>query len=337
MSIEKKLFGKYGYDDVYSYTMTNKNGCSVTILSYGGIINKIVVPDRNGKMGDIACGFDKVEDYVADSDSYTGAIVGRVGNRIAGNFMLDGKEIRIADNVLPGVHMHGGNVGFNRKMWYVDPTEGEGSDSLLLRYFSPDMEEGYPGNLYVRVTYTFDDDNALTIHYEADTDKKTYINLTNHVYFNLNGYDGCSAMEQELMLNADYYDKLDERLVPYKEPQTVDGTVFDFRKPKKIGIGFDNNFHLNGEGFRLCGTAYDEKSGRTLEMYTDLKGVQLYTAVEMAGPVNFKGNVPQKPLYAFCLETQNAPDLPNRPNLPQLFTEAGETYVTTTKFVFGTK
>ena len=201
--ITKQLFGTFGGKDVFAYTLTNKNGASVTVLTYGGIMSKLIVPDRNGKMGDIICGFDSIADYVAERKSYFGAIIGRYGNRISGGgFTLNGERYNIALNENGRCHLHGGNVGFNRKIWDADAVTGEGFDRLVLTLFSPDGEEGYPGNLYVTVTYTFDDDNALTIHYEADSDRDTVLNLTSHTYYNLNGYDGGSVLEQELMIKG---------------------------------------------------------------------------------------------------------------------------------------
>ncbi len=339
MSIEKKLFGSYGGKDVFAYTLTNRVGAALTILTYGGIMNRLLVPDRNGRLADIICGFDRVEDYVADRASYTGSIIGRYGNRISGGgFSINGKRCSIALNEKGVCHLHGGNVGFNRRLWDAEALPGDGKDSLALTLFSPDGEEGYPGNLFVKVTYTFDDDCALTIRYEAESDCDTVLNMTSHTYYNLNGYDGGSVMKQELCLNADRYDAVDELLLPVGEPASVEGTAFDFRKPRPIGQPYDHNFVINGEpgSLRLAGKACDPESGRTLTLYTDLPAVQLYTAEFMNGPTCFKGGVPQRPLHAFCLETQYSPDTPNRPYLPQCLLKAGGKYDSTTRFVFGT-
>lgn len=338
--ITKQLFGTFGGKDVFAYTLTNKNGASVTVLTYGGIMSKLIVPDRNGKMGDIICGFDSIADYVAERKSYFGAIIGRYGNRISGGgFTLNGERYNIALNENGRCHLHGGNVGFNRKIWDADAVTGEGFDRLVLTLFSPDGEEGYPGNLYVTVTYTFDDDNALTIHYEADSDRDTVLNLTSHTYYNLNGYDGGSVLEQELMINADRYDEVNELLLPYREPVPVEGTAFDFRTLRPIGQTYDHNFVINGKPgeLRPGAEAYDPKTGRTLTMYTDTPAVQLYTAGGMNGKTPFKGGVPEKLYHAFCLETQFSPDTPNRPYMPQCTFKAGEKYDSTTKYVFGVK
>ena len=340
MSIEKRLFGKYGGENVYAYRLTNSGGYSVTILNYGGIIQSLIVPDRDGNPGDVVCGFDTVEDYIADRSSYTGSLIGRCGNRISGGgFNIGKKRVSVADNE-GTAHLHGGNVGFNRRIWKVKTRTGNGSDSLYLSLFSPDMEEGYPGNLDVRVRYTFSDDNSLEIKYEAKTDADTYINLTNHAYFNLNGYGGGSVMDQKLKINADLYDDVNEALIPYDRPVPVDGTDFDFRRLRKIEKQYDHNFHINGTpktGELRHGVTYkDPASGRRMDVYTDQPCVQLYTAINMNGATDFKGGVPQRRLHALCLETQNPPDLPNRRSLKQRFTKAGRKYRSTTKYVFGT-
>lgn len=340
MSISIKKFDTYGGKDVLAYTLTNKNGAYVTILNYGGIINRLFVPDRDGKLGDVVCGFDSVNDYFEDRGTYTGALIGRYGNRISGGgFTLDGEFYDIANNEKGRWHLHGGWCGFNRRLWDSEAIQNNGSDSVVLTLFSPHLEEGYPGNLSVKVTYTFDDDNALTIRYEAETDMKTILNMTNHAYFNLNGYDGGSVMEQYLMISADTYDALDDKLIPIGEPVSVEGTEFDFRVSRKITQGYDHNFQIRGNvgELRLAAEAYDDKSGRVMTVYTDLPAVQLYTAVGMNGPTLFKGGVPQRLLHAFCLETQYSPDTPNRPYLPQCTLSPDEKYDSTTKFVFSTK
>lgn len=340
MSITVNKFDTYSGKDVLAYTMTNKSGAYVTVLNYGGIINKLCVPDRNGALGDVVCGFDSVNDYFSDRSSYTGSLIGRYGNRISGGgFTLDGVFYPIANNESGRWHLHGGNCGFNRRLWDAEAKEEQGYDSLVLTLFSPHLEEGYPGNLMVKVTYTFDNNNALSIHYEAKTDMKTVLNMTNHAYFNLNGYDGGSVMEQELMINADTYDALDDKLIPVGEPVNVTGTEFDFRAMRKIGIPYDHNFQVNGNigELRKAAEAYDCISGRVMTVYTDLPAVQLYTAGGMNGKTFFKGGVAQKPLHAFCLETQYSPDTPNRPYMPQCIITPDKGYDSVTKFVFGTK
>ncbi len=335
MSIEKRLFGFYGKKEVFAYTLKNKFGASVTILTYGGIINQLLVPDKNGKLADIVCGFDSIGDYISDNASYSGAIIGRYGNRIfGGEFFLNGKRISLSNNEeAKACHLHGGNVGFNRRLWEAETVSYENKDSLILTLFSPDGEEGYPGNLFITVTYSFDNDNALDIHYHATTDKDTVLNMTNHAYFNLNGYNGSSVLEQEMFLNADFYDEVT------KEPTSVQNTEFDFRNMRKISREFDHSFIINGEigQMRLAAKVLDKTSGRNLTLYTDLPAVQLYTAGGMNGKTAFKGNVPQKPLHALCLETQFCPNTPNRPYMPQCTVTPEKAYDFNAKFVFGTE
>ena len=338
MSIEVNKFGVFCGNDIMSYTITNKNGAYVTLLNYGGIISKLCVPDRNGVLGDVVCGFDSVNDYFADRSTYTGSLVGRYANRISdGGFTLDGVFYPIANNESGRWHLHGGNCGFNRRIWSAEVNDSDNSVAFSL--YSPHLEEGYPGNLSVKVTYTFDDENALTIRYEAQTDMKTPLNMTNHAYFNLNGYDGGSVLEQELMINADTYDELDDKLIPVGEPVKVEGTEFDFRKMRKIGQGYDHNFQVNGVlgELRLAAEAYDGESGRVMTVYTDLPAVQLYTAGGMNGEALFKNGVPQRPFHAFCLETQYSPNTPNRPYMPQCNITPDEGYDSITRFVFGVR
>ena len=340
MSITVSKFDTYGGKDVLAYTMTNKIGARVTVITYGGIIQSLLVPDKNGVLGDVVCGFDSVSDYFEDRATYTGALIGRYGNRIAGGgFYLDGEFYPIANNEKDRWHLHGGWCSFNRRLWDAEAKEENGSDSVILSLFSPHLEEGYPGNVMVTVTYTFDDDNALSIDYKAVTDKKTLLNLTNHAYFNLNGYNGGSVMEQELMINADTYDALDDKLIPVGEPVSVEGTEFDFRTMRKIAQPYDHNFQVKGNigELRLAAEAHDPDSGRVMTVYTDLPAVQLYTAGGMNGETLFKGGVTQKILHAFCLETQYSPDTPNRPYMPQCITTPDKPYHSVTKFVFGVK
>lgn len=340
MSIQKKHFDTYGGKEVHAYTMTNSNGISATVLTYGGILNRLLVPDRDGKVADLVCGFDSVADYFADRGSYTGSLIGRYGNRIAdGGFTLNGQFYPIANNETGRWHLHGGNVGFNRRLWDAEAVEGKGTDSVVLTLFSPHMEEGYPGNLMVKVTYTLDDSNALTLTYEATTDADTVLNMTNHAYFNLNGYDGSSVMEQELRIDADTYDALDEKLIPVGAPTSVEGTAFDFRVSRAIREAYDHNFQVNGTigELRFAAEAFDPKSGRVMTVETDLPAIQLYTAGGMNGETLFKGGVPQRPFHAFCLETQYSPNTPNRPDLPQCITTPEKPYHSVTRFTFRTK
>lgn len=341
MKIQKELFGNMPDGRaVYKYTFTNKGGASVAILSLGGIVHQAFMPDRNGVFHDVVCGFDTVEGYLTGG-GYIGALIGRVGNRIAdARFTLDGKEYKLYKNN-GNVHLHGGKEGFNVKLWACEEFDCGTSGGLVLKYTSPDMEEGYPGELRVKVTYTFDDDNRLNIHYEAETDSKTVLNLTNHTYFNLNGYDGGSVMEQYIKMNADTYTPVDDvdQIPLHCAPASVEGTDFDLRTERKIAVPFDHNFNFtrpNGMIKRQV-EAYDAESGRTLTVYTDLPAVQFYTGCVMNEPVPLKGGVPQRPLHAFCLETQYAPDSPNRPDFIPTVLEKGEKFDSQTIYEFGVR
>jgi len=337
MSIAKALFGHMPDGrPVYSYTLENRSGAKVKILTLGGIIAELWVPDRNGKLEDIVCGFDSVEGYLTGG-GYQGALIGRYGNRIAdGKFTLNGKTYVLNKNENGISHLHGGKEGFDKKIWDAETKSGKGYDSLVLKYLSPDGEEGYPGNLQVTVTYTFTDDCALSIVYEADTDADTPVNLTNHAYFNLSGYGAGDVLPQRLFIDADRYDPVDEKLIPVGEPAPVAGTEFDFTTPRPIKQGYDHNFVLRpAAGMRKAAQLWDDNSGRTLEVFTDMPSIQLYTACMMDGQVPFKGGVPQRPLHALCLETQYAPNTPNRPNMPQCTLRPGEHMRHETVFKFG--
>ena len=266
MSIKRSLFDTYNGEDIYSYTMTNKSGSSVTVLDFGGTINRLFVPDRNGKLADIICGFDRVADYVADASNYSGALVGRYANRMSGGgFSIDGKRYDVENNDGGVCHLHGGLKGFSRRKWNAEYSEKYGEDKVVMSLFSPDGEDGYPGNLSVTVTFTFDDNNTFTIHYEAVSDKDTILNMTSHGYYNLSGYDGRSVMEQQLYIDADKYDVPDSRNIPTGEPVSVEGTDYDFRKMRKIGVACDHNFVLNKKGENAPeAQVYDDETGRTV-------------------------------------------------------------------------
>ena len=337
MSVFKGLFGRLpdGREADF-YLLENKSGAKVKILTLGGIIAELWLPDRNGESADVVCGFDSVEGYLTGG-GYQGALIGRYGNRIAdGKFALNGKTYALAKNERGVSHLHGGDKGFNLKLWSADPVSGDGYDSLALTCSSPDGEEGYPGNLSVKVTYTLADDNSLSIVYEADTDADTPVNLTSHAYYNLSGYGGGDVLSQRLWIDADYYDEVDDRLIPAGSPLPVKGTAFDFTAPRAIGQGYDHNFILRpASGTRKIARLWDGASGRCLELYTDMPSVQLYTACMMNGGVPFKGGVKQRTLHALCLETQYAPDSPNRPDMPSCVLRAGEHMWHETVFAFG--
>lgn len=339
MKITSRVFGKLPTGRiVYAYTIANESGAKVTVLNYGGIIQSLYVPDRSGKLADILCGYDDIEGYLV-SPGYQGAIIGRYGNRIEGaKFTLDGKTYDLYVNSGKSHSLHGGKNGFDKKIFNVETFTKKNRAGLKLTCSSADGEEGYPGNVELKVIYTFDEDNRLFIHYKAETDKATPLNLTNHAYFNLNGYDGKSVMDQYLRIDADTYTAVDEDLIPVGDPVPVEGTDFDFRAMRKVGLPFDHNFNLNWNGMiRVSAEMYDEESGRTMTMLTNMPCVQLYTGCVMNGEYPFKGGVPQRPLHALCLETQYAPNSPNRPDFPSCILRPGEKYDFQTAYCFGVK
>lgn len=353
MSIEKKLFGTLSDGrEVYSYTLKNANGTSVKILNYGGTLVELNVADRNGKIEDLIGGYDTLDSYV-NGDGYQGALIGRFGNRInKGKFNLEGKEYSLFINNGEN-HLHGGEFGFDKKIWDAEAIDGD-EPTLRLHVLSPDGDEGYPGNLDVTVTYTLTKENGLSIRYEATTDKATPINLTNHTYFNLGGYNSGSVHSHILTLDADTYLPTDERLIPTGEMRSVEGTPFDFRTPKRIGedIKSDNVDIKLGGGYDHClnfaggetaepvkrGELYDEKSGRVMELYTNQPCVQLYTGNFLTNEkYPFKGGYPQSIQTFVCLETQHMPDSINQSNFTDCVLRPGEKYDFTTEYRFSVK
>ena len=349
--ISKKKFGTLECgSDVYAYTLENNNGMSVKILDLGGIINQINVPDKEGRLTDVIGGYDNV-DYYAKATGYQGALIGRFGNRICkGKFTLEGKEYSLFCNNNAVNHLHGGKIGFDKKIWKVTPVDGD-APTLELEYVSPDGEEGYPGTLTVKVTYTLTADNALSIRYQATTDKKTILNLTNHAYFNLGGYASGCVRGHYLEMDAESYVKTDSLLIPTGELAPVDGTPFDFRKGKlvgdeidadnvdlKIAGGYDHCFNFTGGESKepvLRATLKDPKSGRVMKMYTNQPCVQLYTGNFLKDDgYPFKGGCVKKKQMALCLETQHMPDAINHSNFTDVTLDVGETYDYTTVYAF---
>jgi aldose 1-epimerase len=326
------------------YTLTNKNGVSVSIMNYGATIVKILTPDRNGKFDDIVLGFDKFSPYL-HAKTYFGATVGRYANRIAGaQFQIGKTTYTLARNNGPN-SLHGGTRGFDKRMWKMEPVD---SDIPALRFsrLSPDGEEGYPGNLFVSVTFSLNDDNELRISYEATTDQVTVINLTNHSYFNLAG-EG-TILDHVVTLHADAYTPVDATLIPTGEIKNVAGTPWDFLTPTPIGlhlketggrpVGYDHNFVLNKGWFStwsLAAEVSDPKSGRTLAVSTDQPGVQFYTGNSLDGSLTGKGGVAYGPYSGFCLETQHFPDSPHHDDFPSTILVPGTTYKTSTVYAFG--
>lgn len=332
---------------VNQYTLTNANGIELAAIGYGGIITSLRVPDRTGSMDDIVLGFDRLEDYLKEHPFF-GAIIGRYGNRIAkGRFTLNGQTYALATNNGPN-HLHGGNKGFDKVLWQVEPVTGR--NALVFTRTSPDGEEGYPGNLRVRVMYTLTDKNELIVDYSATTDKPTPVNLTQHSYFNLAGQASGDILGHELMLNADRYTPVDDTLIPTGELAAVAGTPFDFRKPTAIGArikashaqlkaggGYDHNWVLNRKGaaLQLAARVVEPKTGRTLEVATTEPGIQFYSGNFLDGTLKGKGGAVYNHRTGFCLETQHFPDSPNQPTFPSTILKPGQEYKTQTVFTFG--
>ena len=348
--IQRSVFGKMpDGKTIELYTLTNRRGMQVGITNYGGRVVSIRVPDRNGKMADVVLGFDSLQGYLGN-DPYFGAIVGRYANRIAkGRFTLDGVEYKLPVNDGPN-SLHGGLKGFDKRVW----TAGEISSphaGLELTYLSKDGEEGYPGNLNVKVVYTLTDNNELKIDYSATTDKDTVLNLSNHSYFNLAGQGNGDILKQVLMINADRFTPVDATMIPTGELRSVQGTPFDFRKPTaigerinqdnrqlKLGKGYDHNYVLNRKGNHLvlAARATDPESGRVLEVLTTQPGLQFYTGNFLDGTIHGKDGKVYGHRSAFCLETQHYPDSPNHPNFPSSELKPGQTYHEVTVFKFST-
>ena len=347
--LKKQPFGKMADGrEIDLYTLANKNGVEVDITNYGGRVVSIKTPDRNGKLDDIALGFDSADGYLKENPFF-GALVGRYGNRIAkGRFKLNGVEYKLAVNDGEN-HLHGGLKGFDKVLWKArDVSEGQ-TPRLELTYLSKDGEEGYPGNLSVTVVYSLSENNELRIDYAATTDKDTVVNLTNHTYFNLAGAGNGDILGQELTIFADRFTPVDKGLIPTGELRSVEGTPFDFRKSTAIGAridakdqqiqfggGYDHNWVLTSGGgsLALAARVEDPKSGRVMEVLTTEPGLQFYTGNFLDGTLTGKGGKVYQKRYAFCLETQHFPDSPNHPKFPSTELKPGEKYQTTTVYRF---
>jgi len=321
----------------------------VYITNYGGRIVSLLTPDRYGQMGDVVLGFKSIDDYLSANGPYHGALIGRVGNRVAkGKFTLDSKTYSLPINNNEN-HLHGGPEGFNNQVWEVKAVD---QSSISMNYFSKDGEMGYPGNLDVQVKYSLNNENELLISYKATTDKSTPVNLTNHAFFNLAGEASGTINDHLLRLNADHFTPVDETLIPLGENRSVEGTPFDFRIPKTIGRdlnqqntntqmnyggGYDHNFVLNKENDRemsLAGYVIDPKTGRRMDIFTEEPGIQFYGGNFMDG--SDIGKYGKKFLYreSFALETQHFPDSPNQPSFPNIILLPGEIYQTKSIYKF---
>jgi len=341
------------FSEIKLYTLTNKSGATVKVTNFGAIITSIVVPDRDGKMGDIALGYNRAEDYINAVDKpYFGAIVGRYGNRIAkGQFTLDGETYTLAVNNKPN-HLHGGIIGLDKVVWGVKPVVGTGWTGVELDYLAKDKEEGYPGNLQIKVTYKWTDTNELSVDYLATTDRATPVNLTQHTYFNLKGEGEGDVLDHELTLNAKRYTPVDAISIPTGEIVDVAGTPFDFTTAKpigrdiaqeneqlKFGAGYDHNWVLgNDEGkLVLAAIVHEPTTGRMLEVHTTEPGIQFYCGNFLDGRLKGKGGKEYIHRGGFCLETQHYPDSPNQEKFPSSILKPGGEYKTTTVFKFSAK
>jgi len=336
---------------VEQYTIRNGQGAEMTVLTYGGIIQSLKVPDRTGAIDDVVLGFDTVAEY-EKSSPYFGAIIGRVGNRIAnGTFTIDGKTFTLAKN--DGVnHLHGGVKGWDKAVWQADPFQDARGPGILLTHTSLDGDEGYPGKITAHVRYTLTAKNELIVEYHATTDAPTLINLTQHSYFNLAGAKAADILGHELTINADRFTPVDDGLIPTGEFAPVEGTPFDFRTPTAIGAriastdtqmtrgrGYDHNYVITrtGDGLQLAASVYEPVTGRTLEVRTTEPGLQLYTGNFMDGSFTGKGGRAYPHRSGFCLETQHYPDSPNQPTFPTIVLRKGEDYKSETVFTFGVR
>jgi len=328
-------------------TLTNAHGLELRVMTFGGIIVSLKVPDRTGTLGDVVLGYDSLAGYLRSSP-YFGAIVGRYGNRIAkGRFVLHGTAYQLATNNGPN-HLHGGIRGFDKVVWAVEPFQGDSSIGVRLTHTSPDGDEGYPGTLQATVTYTLTDRNELILDYQATTDRATPVNLTQHSYFNLAGSG--DILDHELTLSAERFTPVDSTLIPTGEIAPVAGTPFDFRPPHAIGErigaddeqlqrggGYDHNFVLtrSGPGLALAARLVDSVSGRTLELRTTEPGIQFYSGNFLDGSITGKGGAVYRRRTGLCLETQHFPDSPNQPGFPSTILEPGQTYRSRTVWTFG--
>jgi aldose 1-epimerase len=357
-TITSQPWGTYQGKKVNLYTLSN-GSMSVKISDFGGIVQQIDVPDKNGTVGDVSLGFKNLAGYVANDltkqpsggsgTTYFGSTIGRYGNRIAkGMFKLDGKTYHLPINNGPNT-LHGGTNAWNKQVWTPKTSTSSAGASLQLTYTSPNGQDGFPGTVVANVTFTLGASNKLTIHYHATTNKPTVINMTNHTYFNLAGESSGTVYDQDLQINADKYTPTDTTQIPTGKIATVKGTPFDFTKMKPIGEdinqdnpqlllahGYDHNWVLNGSGMRLAATAKDPVSGRVLKTYTDQPGVQVYTGNFLVGDlVGTSGHIYRQG-DGFTEETQHFPDSPNQPNFPTTTLNPGHAYDTTTVFAFST-
>lgn len=333
------------------FTLTNRNGVEIRTIPYGAAIVSIRVPDRDGRPDDIVLGFNTLDGYLTPPP-YFGAVVGRYGNRIAGGrFVLGGRQYQLATNDGPN-HLHGGNKGFDKVLWRAEPFERDGSAAIRYTYVSADGEEGYPGTLTARVTYTLTPADELVIAYDATTDKATPVNLTQHSYFNLRGEGRGDILGHVLTIDADRYTPVDETEIPTGEIAPVEETPFDFRTPTAIGAridaddvqlrygkGYDHNWVLNGSAgaspLRHAARLVDPQTGRTLDVSTTEPGLQFYSGNFLDGTLTGTSGHAYTRRSGLCLETQHFPDSPNHPGFPSTILQAGKRFESKTVWTFG--
>lgn len=352
MAIEREIFGltKDG-QTAYTYTITNGNGMMAKFTNYGAILVALYVPDKNGQVEDIVLGFDQLEDYFVNEPNF-GATIGRHANRIGGaSFILNGTTYSLDKN--DGEHnLHGGFDGYHKRLWDARTYEDKEGQNVEFTYVSKDMDQGFPGNLEISVVYTVTDNNEIKIAYKATPDKDTVINLTNHSYFNLAGQGSGTILDQIVWMDSDEMTFADKDSIPNGEIRKVAGTPMDFNTPKKVSVdinkdydqlnwgkGFDHNWILKtkkGE-MSLVASLYDEKTGRYMEVLTDLPGIQLYTGNFLDGTLIGKEGAKYIQRSGLCFETQYFPNAINVPAFEQPVTKAGETYNTVTIYKFSTK
>ena len=353
-SIKKEPFGSVGGQAVDRYTLTNCNDMEVKVLTYGGIFQSIVVPGKGNKRANVTLGFDNLQDYV-DKSPFFGCITGRYANRIAnGQFTLDGTTYHLPINNPPN-SLHGGFVGFDKHVWAATPFQTSKTVGLVLRFTSPDGDQGYPGELTTRVTYTLTEQNEIVMDYHATTDAPTIVNLTNHAYWNLQGEGTSSIDDHVLELRAPNYTPVDETLIPTGSIDPVAGTPLDFGKPTAIGErireghpqlvigrGYDHNWVLDrpspsDESLILAARVHEPDSGRILAVYTTEPGIQFYSGNFLDGTLVGTSGRMYRQGDGFALETQHYPDSPNHANFPSTVLRPGEVYETRTIYQFGKK
>ncbi|MFT3677052.1 MAG: aldose epimerase family protein [Chitinophagaceae bacterium] len=343
-AIAVKEYGQAGDSVVREYTLSNAGGMQVSIINYGGIITSLLAPDKNGKISNVVLGYDSLAGYLQKDNPYFGALIGRYGNRIAkARFQLDGKTYTLAANNNPNT-LHGGLKGFDKVIWQATPL---GDSSLQLTYLSKDGEEGYPGNLQVKVVYTLTTGNRLIIQYSATTDKATPVNLTQHSYFNLSGGTDSTILDHELQITAARFTAVDQQLIPTGSLDSVKSGPMDFQQSKRIGRdigqvagGYDHNWVLNRNGNDLekVATLYHAASGRAMDVLTTEPGLQFYSGNFLDGTLLYtKGGAKYVKHAGLCLETQHFPDSPNQPSFPSTILQPGSTYQQTTVYSFYTK